>query len=259
MTRLLERNSYRAPLALACVDGVTGAVVSDGLTATVWRRDDPDTRLTARRSPFSGLLGVESLPGMWKQTHMVGPPGVPTSWPAEPPTPVSALIIDTRARYLTTLIAVDVPAPEPFLVQLFSQPARPGASSCATVRGEVRDDGSGQALGWAYVTVVSGPDTYHAVADQLGRFLLHMPWPDALSVPTGSGLGGLTWQLTVEVQSEPSALVRSPGLGSEAPPELASITDQQAAEIIDGGPHPSLDVALTYLSPLVLELAAVPS
>jgi hypothetical protein len=259
MTRLLERNSYRAPLALACVDGVSGTVVSDGLTATVWRRDDPATRLTARRSPFSGLLGVESLPGMWLETHAVGPAGEPTSWPAAPPTPVSALVIDTRGRYLPTSIAVDVPVTEPFQVQLFSQPARPGASNCATVQGEIRDDGSGEALGWAYVTVVSGSDTYHAVADQVGRFLLQMPWPDALSVPTGSGLAGVTWQLTVEVQSQPSALVRSPGLGSDDPPELASITGQQAAQLIVGGPHPSLDVTLTYRSPLVLRLLAVPS
>ena len=259
MTRPLERHSYRAPLALECVDGVTGAVVSDGLTATVWRRDDPDNQLMARRSPFSGLLGIESLPGMWQQTHVVGPAGVPTSWPAAPPTSVSALVIDTRGRYLPTSIAVDVPVTEPFQVELFSQPARPASSSCATVQGEVRDDGSGEALGWAYVTVVSGADTYHAVADQLGRFVLQMPWPDALSVPTGSGLASLAWQLTVEVQSQPSALVRSPGLGSDDPPELASITGQQAAQLIDGGPHASLEASLTYQSPLVLKLAAVPS
>jgi hypothetical protein len=89
MIRPLERHSYRAPLALECVDGVTGAVISDGLTATVWRRDDPDTQVTARRSPLSGLLGVKSLPGMWRQTHALGgstdivagppPPGVLSS------------------------------------------------------------------------------------------------------------------------------------------------------------------------------------
>jgi hypothetical protein len=259
MTRLLERHSYRAPLALECVDGVTGTVVSDGLTATVWRRDDPDVELMARRSPFSGLLGVESLPGMWQQTHVVGPAGVPASWPAAPPTPVCALVIDTADRYLPTSIAVDVPVTEPFKVELFSQPARPAASSCAAVQGEVHNDGSGEVLGWTYVTVVSGGDTYHAVADQLGRFLLQMPWPDALSVPTGSGLASLTWQLTVEVQSQPSALVRSPGLGSDDPPELVSITGQQAAQLIDGGPHSSLVATLTYQSPLVLKLAAVPS
>jgi hypothetical protein len=259
MIRPLERHSYRAPLALECVDGVTGAVISDGLTATVWRRDDPDTQVTARRSPLSGLLGVKSLPGMWRQTHALGPAGVPISWPAAPPTPVSALVIDTRGRYLPTSIAVDVPVTEPFQVKLFSQPARPAASSCATVQGEVRKDGSGEALGWAYVTVVSGGDTYHAVADQLGRFVLQMPWPDALSVPTGSGLASLTWQLTVGVQTQPSGLVRSPGLGSDDPPELASITGQQAAQLIDGGPQSSIQATLTYQSPLVLKLAAVPS
>jgi hypothetical protein len=259
MTQLLERHSYRAPLALECVDGVTGVVVSDGLTATVWRKDDPDVRLTARRSPYSGLLGVLTLPGMWQQTHAAGPAGVPATWPVGPPTPVSALVIDTLGRYLPTSIAVDVPVTAPFQVELFSQPARSVASRCATVRGEVRDNGSGEALGWAYVTVVSGADTYHTVADQLGRFLLQMPWPDALSVPTGSGLAGLTWQLTVEVQSEPSALVRSPGLGADDPPELASITGQQAAQLIDGGPHSSIEATLAYQSPLVLALAAVPS
>ncbi len=259
MTRLLERISYRAPLALECVDGVTGAVVGDGLTATVWRNDDPGTQVMARRSPFSGLLCVKSLAGMWQQTHSGGPAGVPTSWPSVPPTAVSALVIDTRNRYLPTSIAVEVPSPAPFQVQLFSQLARPVGSSCATVQGEVRDGGSGEALGWAYLTVVSGADTYHAVADQLGRFLLLMPWPDALSVPTGSGLGGLTWQLTVEVQTQPSALVRSPGLGSDDPPELASITGQQAAQLVDGGPHASLEATLTYRSPLVLELTAIPS
>ena len=78
-------------------------------------------------------------------------------------------------------------------------------------------------------------------------------------MPTGSGLASLTWQLTVAVRSQPSALVRSPGLGSDDPPELASITGQQAAQLIDGGPHSSLKATLTYRSPLVLKLAAVPS
>lgn len=51
--RVLERTTYRAPLAVICQDGVTEAVVSGDLTATAWLRDDP-----ARAYPAPAVAGV---------------------------------------------------------------------------------------------------------------------------------------------------------------------------------------------------------
>lgn len=262
---LVERTGYRAPLAVACTDGVTGTPVTDGLTASAWLRTDPARRRSARRSPLSGLLGFGTLPRTWAQTHVQLPAGTPVTWPAAPPRPVCVLIHDAAGRYLPTAVAVDVPVPAPVPVPLSSSPARPVPSGFALVRGEVHDDATGAPLAWALVRIDTGTATYQTVSDAQGRFLLPLPHPEALPAltnpPTGPGLGALSWPLTVSVQSKPDALTFSPGItaagGQDAPPELGSITAQPTAGLVDGGTHPSLSVTLPFGIPLVLALRAV--
>lgn len=260
--RLLERHSARAPLALECLDGVTKVAVTDGLSADVWWRDEPAQRYPARRSPLSGMLGVGALPGL--RLVQVGPAGEAATWPALIPRAVCVLVTDTLGRYLPTSLAFDVPVAAPVPVFLSSRTSRPAPSGFATIRGEVTDDATGAALGWALVQVDTGSVVHQTVADERGRFLLYVPWPEALpplagSLPLGTGLASLSWDVTVAVHSEPAALVRSPGLGPHDPPELGSVRAQGNAQLVDGGPHPSLVMTLEFGSPLVLTLEAVPS
>jgi hypothetical protein len=262
---VIERVGYRAPLAVACTDGITGASVTDGLVASAWLRADPRDRRTATRSPLSGLLGFGSLPRMWSATHVQLPPGTPVTWPGGPGTPVCVLVQDTYGRYLPVSLAVNVPVTAAVAVPMSSSPARTKPSGYALVRGEIHDDGTGEPLAWALIRVDTGVAAYQTVADAKGRFLLPFPYPEALPAlanpPAGPGLGSLSWPLTVSVRTKPSTLVFSPGItaagGPDAPPELASVTAQPAGSLVDGGTHASITVTLPYSIPLVLALRAV--
>lgn len=240
--RVLERTVYRAPLAVLCRDGVTDAVVAGDLVATAWRRDRPARRYTARRSPVSGILGWGRLP-------------------APMPTDYCVRVEDKAGRYLPAVVTVAVPVSAPVVVPLSSAPQRALRGGMATVRGEIHRDSDNSSLEWALVRIDTGGGIFQTVADARGRFLLQVPYPEALP-PLASpqvGLGAVTWDVTVSALSEPSALVRSPGLGPDEPPELGSVSTQGAAQLIDGGPHPSLTATLAFGLPLVLALRAVPA
>jgi hypothetical protein len=262
----LERLRYRAPVALDCVDGITGKSVGGRLVAKVWRRDEPTQVFTARRSPVSGLLGIGLLPGLWTSTHRIAPVGDTTDWPAADPVDVCALVSDSDGRYLTASVTSSAPMGAPLVVRLDSHQARPTPSGSATVRGQVTNHDDGAPLAWAVITVTIKTSSYRTVSDQNGCFLLYFPWPEALpplvgSPPEGVGLAAVTWQATISVLSQPSALTRSPGLTPQDPPEQASIDGQQAAQVDDGNGNfkPSITKTLNYGSPLVIPLSATPS
>lgn len=261
--RVLERFGYRMPLAVDCQDGVTGERVTDGLLATAWLRQDPTTRFTAQRSPVSGLLGFANLPRMWHATHAKVRPEEPIAFPVVPPTQCCVLVQDTFGRYLPMSVSTNAPVSATLVVPLSSAPQRQKGSGVATVRGELHT-GAGAELAWALIRVDTGTTVHQTIADHRGRFLIYLPYPEALPLlagnpPVGSGLSGVTWPLTVTVRSEPDALVRAPGLDANDPPELGSVTTQGAAQLVDGGNHPSITATLGFGIPLVLALTAVPA
>ena len=264
----LERVGYRAPLALRCVDGVSGVEVNDALLATAWRRADPATTRTASRSPLSGLLGFGSLPGLWAAERTRSGPGQPLTRPAPTTTPFCARIVDTARRYLATVVAVDVPVSGPLVVPLSSAPGRPMPSGWAAVRGEVHRaaaSGSNGPLPWSVVRVDTGAAQYSTVADSMGRFLLYLPYPEALppltgSIPHGGGIGTVSWPLAISVRCQPGALQQAPGAGPQDPPELGSIDTQAVAQIDDGsGPRPSVDQTLVFGTLLMVRLDVIPA
>ncbi|HXH78139.1 hypothetical protein [Nocardioides sp.] len=259
--RVLERTGYRAPLAVLCRDGVSDAVVAGDLVATAWRRDDPTRSYSGRRSPVSGILGWGRLPGTGRSTHAVAAPGEDLVFPTPTPIDFCVRVEDTAGRYLPVIVRTTVPVNAPVAVPLSSAPQRPLRSGMATVRGEVHRDSDDSSLGWALVRVDTGAGVFQTVADDHGRFLLQLPYPEALP-PLASppvGLGAVTWDVTISVRSKPSALMRSPGTRPHDPPELGSVTTQAAAQLIDGGPHPTLTAPLAFGVPLVLALRAVPA
>jgi hypothetical protein len=262
--RALERLGYRASLGILAEDGVTGVGVTDGLLATAWRLDDPATPYVAQRSPVSGILGFGRLPVPWRSTHAVVPPETPVTWPPSPAVAYLVRVEDTLARYLPVLVRADVPVAAPVTVPLSSAPNRPAPAGFGTVRGEVHARSDGRPLPWSLVRVDTGTVVSQTVADQRGRFALHLPYPEALPVlagspPAGPGLSSVVWPLTVTVRCQPSALTFSGPLTADSP-ELASITGQAAAQIVDGGAnHPSVGATLAFGTPLVLALTVVPA
>lgn len=262
--RELERLGYRAPLALICEDGITGAAVTDGLVATTWPANDTTRIFTATRSPLSGILGFGRLTLPFGASHAMVPAGEPITWPAVTPEQYTAMVQDTAGRYLPAVVSVTLPVTAPVVVPLSSSPARHAPSGFATVRGEVHEDGTGTPLAWALVGIDAGPAAWKTVADDHGRFLIHLPYPEALppplgSPPSGPGLSAVAWPLTVTVRSEPGALAHL-GPTATAPPELGSVVAQGAAQLVDGGgSHASIAATLAFGAPLVLVLTAVPA
>lgn len=262
--KVLERQAYRTPLAVMCVDGVSGITVSDALVVTAWRQADQAGFYTARRSPLSGIHSFGNLPGLWSYSHRVLPAGGPGTWPAFTPEAWSVSVVDTASRYLPVAVLAQVPVSAPITVPLSSAPSRTVGDAIGVVRGEIHDAGSGDPLGWALVRIDDGSAVYQTVADELGRFRVQAPYPQALpplagSPPSGPGITSVSWPLTISVRSQPAALVWPAGTHPPDPPYLSSITNQATAQLVDGAPMPSLAESLQFGLDLVLALQAVPA
>jgi hypothetical protein len=268
----LERIGYRAALSVRCVDAVRGTVVADNMVATAWPAADPAARLVASRSPVSGLLGFGMLPGFWDLQLARSRGGEPLQWPPDPPPePYVVKVVDLRGRYLPVVRVVPVPVPAPKDIPLHSSPARGGQSGWALIRGEVHDRTTQAGLGWSVVTATTGPDSYPVISDGVGRFVLVVPYPEALaplagSPPAGPGLSAMTWPLTIAVACEPGALNAAPGTDWDSirdgadPPELSSILGQAAAQQQVGGVLAATStVTLAFGTPAVLTVSVEPT
>jgi hypothetical protein len=261
----LETTLYRAALGLQFIDSVDGASVADGLVVTAWPAGDPGAVRVAAQSPVSTIMGFGRLPGLaFYQEAVTDDPGTFT-WPA-PGTgrPFEVRVADPVGRYLPELLAVTAPSSALVTPLLFSAPARPVPSGFAVVSGEVSSVTSGPAA-WAMVQIVTDAGTYVTLADQLGRYVVYLPYPEALpplggSPRSGGPSGQLTWPLVVSVRYQPSAQNRLADATAGDPPELASLLGQAPAAISAvGGQQPSLAATLTFGSPLLLMLQVAPA
>jgi hypothetical protein len=264
MTVILETLGYRAPLALHCVDAATGADVGDGLVATTWPRDDPTTARTARRSLVSALLGFGMLPGLGGQELALAAGATLPGWPAVTPKPFVVTVTDTLGRYLPEAMTADVPVSAPLEITLYSAPARPQPPGWATVYGEVHV-GPGAAAAWALVTVSDGTTSHQAVSDEAGRFLVYLPYPEALpalagSPPAGGGIGLVSWPVMVTVKYEPAVLTWPANPAPAGPPDILSIRAQHDAQIVTASPpQSSYQGTLAFGTPLLLLLDVIPA
>jgi hypothetical protein len=261
--RLLETTAYRAPLSLQFVDSVGGTLIADGLSVTAWPAGDPEAGRTAQRSPVSTILGFGRLPGLlfYEEATLDSPPS-PGWSPPGPGRPFVVRVQDTLGRYLPELLALTLPQASLVSPALFSAPSRPAPSGWAVVRGEVWSQSTTTPASWAIVTVLPGSTAYQAMADGLGRFVLYLPYPEALPPltlpPPAGGTGPLTWPLTVSVAYQPLAQMTLADAGASDPPEFSSLLLQgQAGLATTGGPHPSISETLTFGAPLVLRLQVV--
>jgi hypothetical protein len=121
------------------------------------------------------------------------------------------------------------------------------------------------AAAWALIGLTTGGTTYHALADELGRFRCYLPYPEALpalagSPPVGGGVADIAWPVAVSVNSEPAALTWPVDPAPAGPPDLASVQAQQPAQIDTGaGTAASLATTLYFGTPLLLRLSVVPA
>lgn len=253
---ILETTAYRAPLGLQCTDSVSGAAVADGLVVTAWPAGNPEAARTPVPSPVSAVLVFGRLPDL-TSTVRTNDPNSP-QWPAAS-LPFEVRVTDSLGRYLPELIAVTVTGGTLATPLLYSSPARPAPGGFAAVSGEVWSTVTSKPAGWAVVQVASGADTYVTLADQLGRYVVYFPYPEALPPLTGSPpaapAGPLSWPLSVSVLYQPSGQHQLADAGPADPPELGSLLGQQAAPVSAGsGTQPDIAATLTFGSPLLLML-----
>lgn len=251
--RLLEAGTLRATLACQFIDPVWRVPVADGLVLTAWPEGDAGRSRTAARSPVSALLGFSHLPGLLDfETGAGATPSLPS-----PGRPFVTRLVDTQGRYLPIVRTVTVLQAAVVVTTLASAPARPAPAGMAVVRGEVWT-ASGSPAGWAVVRVGIAAGAAETVADDLGRFVCYLPYPDALppligSFPGGGSLDNLTWPTTVSVHYQPSLFVRPAGTTVTDPPDAASIAAQGVAGIDDGGTTVgSVSPTLTFGVPLLV-------
>jgi hypothetical protein len=260
---VIETTVYRSPLGLTLNDAVTGLPVADGLNVCTWPKGDPGAARQAWQSPLSPVWGFGPLPGAARYEETVtddpdafvwSPPGVTL--------PFEVGIVDTLRRFLPEVVAIDIPQPLLVALSLYSAPNRPAPPGCATVSGEVAAT-SGPAA-WSVVEVTSGPGTYTTIADQLGRYVVYFPYPEALPPVSASPAGidpisQITWPVSVSVSYEPSVqelLTDAPS----GPPELYSLLGQAPAAVSSGaGTQTSVAATLTFGAPLLVMLDVVPA
>jgi hypothetical protein len=265
-----ERIGYRAPLALRCFDAAGAASAVGGLSAVAWRESDPATTFRAVPSPVSSLLGFGSLPGQRAYQRAYSTDGQPLSWPVPAaPERFAVRVTDRARRYLPVTVLAEVPVSTPLDVPLYSAPGRPAPSGWAVVRGELHDAADRGPIAWGVVEVSTDAGQYTTVSDDSGRFLLYLPYPEALpALPdppsagsgSGSGLGAVTWPLTIGVRSEPGALRRPAASTVPEPPYQDSILGQAPARIDQGGgPQPTVTATLAFGAALVLPITVVPA
>lgn len=262
---VLERITRRAPLGMRLLDLVRGAAVTDGLVVTARELGRATPVLVAQRSPFSGVYGFRSLPGL-RGFEIGERPAV--DWCSSPPeiaasdllddgltldevrellaysspaTPASFVVTvtDTRGRFLPVVLTLCLPREHLLEIPLFSAPARPSPPGLAAVRGELRRaDDSGPAS-WAMVTATVDEVTHVGLADRRGVWTVFLPYASPLPPPVGSPASGsvpldaLSWPTTVRVFYEPGRQRRVEGSRPEDPPDARSILEQGAARIHD--------------------------
>jgi len=261
---VLETIVYRAPLGLQFTDSATGAPVADGLVVTAWPAGDPGSERRAAQSPVSATLGFGRLPGFARYEEARTDDPATFSWPPDPGLPFEVRVTDPLGRYLPELLALTVPQPALVTPALYSAPARPAPPGFATVSGEVHTAATGAPAAWAVVQVDAGSASYTTLADQLGRYVVYLPYPEALPPLTGSPPsappGPLTWALTISVRYQPTAQDRLADATAADPPELGSLLGQAPAAISAGGTtQPSLAATLTFGTALLLMLEVVPA
>lgn len=263
----LETTVYRAPLGLQFIDSVTGAPVADGLVVTAWPAGVPWAARMAAQSPVSPIMGFGQLPGLaFYENALTQDPDTFVWSAASAGQPFEVRMADPLGRYLPELLALTVPQPTLVTPSLYSAPARPVPSGFATVRGEVWSATSPpEPAAWAVVQIAAATNSYQTLADQAGRYVVYLPYPEALPPLTGSPggvpLDQLTWPITVSVLYQPSAQTQLADAAPSDPPELTSLLQGQgpAHLVISGGMQYDLTATLTFGTPALLMLQVVPA
>ena len=240
--RPLETIVRRAPLGLRFQDLARGLDVTDGLAVSAWPIGSLPPGAAAERSPLSGIYGFRTLDGL--RDYEIGlRPASDWCVPADAGVPNFIVQVeDRRQRFLPQAMRLCLPREHVVTVPLFSAPGRAPLPGMAAVYGQVWQRVADAPAPWPLVSVTTPEaDTYVAIGDVRGAFLLFVPYASALpplAGDPGHGSGPidqLTWPLTVTVACRPATQTAIPGA---AAPDIGSLLAQAGAQLYAtaGGP-----------------------
>jgi hypothetical protein len=216
--RVIERVPVVAPLGLRFVDPLGGRSVSAGLRVGVPGGGravaTPSGTWTVRR--VRGLVPVETGVGLTDAAGNVDP----AFW-TDPPAraTIDLTVEDADGRFLPFTLSRDAPvrvtrtAPAE-AIGLFCAPARRPHPGFAAVRAELFDTDARRPAAGALLEVnVAGEAPARGMADEAGRVLVPLPWPELTSGPAGSppapaALASQAWTLDLAVRYTPGTWPR---------------------------------------------------
>ncbi|GAB4525755.1 MAG: hypothetical protein OHK0046_41910 [Anaerolineae bacterium] len=264
--KLLESVVRSAPLGLRFRDLVRNIDVVDGLIVTAWPFGKSEPRLSATRSPVSGIYGYASLPGL-REYELGRLPA--THWCNSNSLPNFVVSVeDSHGRFLPQVLPLCLPKPALVVIQLFSNPARPTPIGYAAVRGQLWDATRNAPACWGRISATL-PDgkQYEAVADGRGAFVIFLPSPAPQDAANFEELvtpvADLTWPLTFRVAYQPtthrwqgqiapeqSLIFPEDEQKTRIPPDTLTILEQ--AEAVFAGGAATFTGTLAYRQDLIL-------
>jgi hypothetical protein len=164
-----------------------------------------------------------------------------------------------RGIFPTDFASVGSPEHPPRGLYLYSAATRTPPAMMAVVRGDLLNQFNQQPAANAFVRIHTAEgDVWESIADSEGRFAVLLSYPEIAgglgtspSIGSGVSLAERTWELTLEVYFEPSA-VEEIDLGDATTWDYRTILRQAQSTIFEqapesgGMPHPNLSLQLEF-------------
>jgi hypothetical protein len=238
---VLETVTRTALLGVRFWDRVTGRVVADGLQVV-----ESSTGIQAVPNR-SGVFVVHDFPALRQSAFGSGDNAFWRSPPAAATTRFT--VVDIDRRFLPLAFGAEMPLrgfftedcglsespPDAAIgaMPLFSAPSRVAPAGIAAVRADLWDSVEDAPAAWAVLEVsANGAPVYRGVADELGRVVVLLPYPEppwqGSSPPPGArSLSDQTWPLTLAVRyAPPAASPPLPDRASGEAPDVCAVLTQ---------------------------------
>jgi len=269
----LEVVKIATPLGLRFRDIVTLNPIWSGLSVKASPIDDPLKSVNAKPNGH-GIYYFSHLPGLRDFEYSDEDLDLDKT-PYTSPLPQFIIQVeDIENRFQSVAFLVSAPQQgiypnseplgSPFTLSsydLFSSPVRPTPAGFAEVRVDLKDSDTEEPAKYALLEVQTETGTYFGLSDTSGKAVTMFPYPPVEVALEGSpvlmgtriSLGYQTWQITIKVRYQPSAVQNFSELKK---PNLRTILSQSHATITEFDSSPdseTVQVTLTYGRPLVLK------
>jgi hypothetical protein len=260
---VIERHSKVAPLGVRFWDEIAHKSIGDSLIVTAYRATQPDRRfaLTLNRA---NVFVLQNVPGLRDIEFGAGDQDYWDNLPA--PQSFVIDVFDTANRFLPFTFTAAVPTrdlyewicgspPEQSGVPLFSTPTRSNPGGYGVIRAELRDEAQFDTrtqdyapASWALLEAwYDGQRVGRGLADQQGRIVVFLPYPEPINPPISSpptprtALTSQVWP--IELRAFYSPLVPVP-----QSPDLCAALTQSPATLLNAlsPPTPLTQVHVAY-------------